>query len=220
MKHFEAFGNITSLFLGSNQIGKYAFVCYGVPDSADREYGPNCAAKAVQEMNNKEIGGKMLYVTPAQKKSEREKELAHESLKYKNSKKRCNLYVKNFSETTTEENLRDLFSPYGEIESLKLFSQKDGKQPYAFVCFKTPDIASQVRATPLQLNGRPLFINHYEVKSQRDLANELNKDKQDFTRYQQENFSSGLEFQNYDQISSLLRLLMHAVQKNGGLPGQ
>jgi polyadenylate-binding protein len=131
-------------------------------------------------MNNKEIDGKNLYVTAALKKSEREKELQHETLKYKNSKKRCNLYVKNFLESTTEENLRDLFAPYGEIESLKLFGQKDNKQPFAFVCFKTPDTASQVKNASLQINGRPLYINHYEMKQQRDLANESNKDKQDF----------------------------------------
>ena len=111
-------------------------------DSADREYGPRCAAKAVAEMDNKEIFGKVLYVKAALKKSEREKELQHETLKYKNSKKRCNLYVKNFLPETTEEDLRNLFSHYGEIESLKLFGQKDNKSPFAFVCFKTPDTAS------------------------------------------------------------------------------
>jgi len=61
-------------------------------------------------MNEKEFGGKKLYVKPALKKSEREKELQHETLKYKNSKKRCNLYVKNFHPDTTEEDLRNLFS--------------------------------------------------------------------------------------------------------------
>lgn len=170
-------------------------------------------------MDNKDFGGKPLYVKPALKKSEREKELQHETLKYKNSKKRCNLYVKNFLPETTEEDLRNLFSHYGEIESLKLFSQKDNKSPFAFVCFKTPDTASQVKNAQLQINGRPLYINHYEMKQQRDLLNESNKDKQDWQRYQAENFAS-VDFQSYDQISNLLRILMHSVQKNnGGIPG-
>jgi RNA recognition motif-containing protein len=73
-------------------------------------------------MNNKVISGKILYVNEALKKSDREKELAHETLKYKNSKKRCNLFVKNFLTETTEEDLTNLFSGYGEIESLKLFA--------------------------------------------------------------------------------------------------
>ena len=139
---FSAYGNISSLFLQKHSIGKFAFVCYGSKDESDREYGPRCAAQAVEAMDGKEFEGKQLYVKPALKKHEREKELAHETLKYKNSKKRCNLYVKGFDASVSEEDLRNLFASHGEIESLKLFSQKDGKMPYAFVCFKTPDTAS------------------------------------------------------------------------------
>lgn len=217
-KHFEAFGRISSLYMAKHNIGPYAFICFGSEDQADREYGPRCAAKAVQEMDNKEFEGKPLYVKPALKKHEREKELQHETLKYKNSKKRCNLFVKNFTAETTEEDLKNLFQPFGEIESLKLFSQKDNKMPFAFVCFKTPDTASQVKNAQLTLSGRPLYINHYEMKQQRDLLNESNKDKQDWQRYQAENVAQYGEFQNYDQISTLLRLLMHSVQQKGQGP--
>lgn len=220
-KAFEPFGQISSLYSSKNSIGTFAFICYGTADGADREYGPKCAAKAVEALDNKDFGnGKLLYVKPALKKSEREKELAHETLKYKNSKKRCNLYVKNFTAETTEEDLRNLFQHYGEIESLKLFGQKDNKSPFAFVCFKTPDTASQVKNANLHINGRPLYINHYEMKQQRDLLNESNKDKQDWQRYQAENFSS-FDYQSTDQISNLLRILMHSVQKqNGNMPNQ
>ena len=87
----------------------------------DPEYGPRAAAQAVQEMDNKQFGEKKLYVRPALKRSEREKELAHERLKYQISKKRCNLYVKNFPPETTEQDLFTLFSSYGEIDSIKLY---------------------------------------------------------------------------------------------------
>jgi RNA recognition motif-containing protein len=213
-KAFEPFGNISSCFMGKHIQGPFAFICYSSKDASDREYGPKCAAKAVAAMDT--VNG--LYVKPALKKQEREKELAHETLKYKNSKKRCNLYVKNFEPATTEEDLKQLFAPFGEIESLKLFSQKDNKMPFAFVCFKTPDTASQVKNAQLQLNGRPLYINHYEMKQQRDLQNESNKDKQDFQRYQAENVQQ-VDFQNYDQITSLLRLLMSTVQSKQTAPG-
>lgn len=90
--------------------------------------------------------------------------------------------------------------------------------PFAFVCYKTPDSASSCKNANLQLNGKPLYINHYEMKKQRDLLNEANKDKQDWQRYQAENVAQ-FDFQNYDQISTLLRLLMHSVQnKNGQMP--
>jgi RNA recognition motif-containing protein len=61
------------------------------------------------------VEGKTLYVRPALKKSERLKELQHETYKYRASIKRCNLYVKNFDNETTEEDLKALFSEYGEI---------------------------------------------------------------------------------------------------------
>lgn len=50
------------------------------------------------------------------------------------------------------------------------------------------------------------------MKQQRDLLNESNKDKQDWQRYQAENVAQ-YDFQSYDQISTLLRLLMHSVQQ-------
>jgi polyadenylate-binding protein len=137
-------------------------------------------------MNNKEFNGKILKVRDVVSKSEREKELAEETLKYK---KGCNFYVKNFSETTTEQDLRNLFAPFGEIESLKLFAHKDNKQPFAFVCFKTCKSASKVKKASLKINGRPLYINHYVTKQKRDYL----KDRQDFELY---------------------KLMMHLVNKN------
>lgn len=43
------------------------------------------------------------------KKSERIKAIEHDSNKFKISKKRCNLFVKNFPDSTTEEDLRKIF---------------------------------------------------------------------------------------------------------------
>lgn len=110
-----------------------------------------------------------------------------------------------------------MFQPHGDIESLRLFNQKDGKTAHAFVCFKTPDAAQSVKGQGIQVNGKPLYINHYEMKQQRDVVNEANKDKQDWQRYQTENMSN-VEFQDLNQISSLLRLLMHQMRGNQQMP--
>ncbi len=123
-----------------------------------------CAAKAVEVINGKQIGEFTLYVRPALKKSEREKELQHEAYKYRASKKRCNLFVKNFTPDVTEQDLLDLFKNYGQVESLKLMHDKDNKFPYAFVCFKTPDEASQVKNAQINFRGKLLYINFYELK--------------------------------------------------------
>jgi RNA recognition motif-containing protein len=83
-----------------------------------------------------------MYCREALKKEDRLKEKQKDMLRYKNSKKRCNLYVKNFPPTTTKEELETLFSRHGEIESIKLFNSKEGEAVYAFVCFKNPDAAT------------------------------------------------------------------------------
>lgn len=140
-QHFSKFGQVQSTFMNKSQAGPFAFICFGSDNLNDREYGPKCATKAIEGLNGIEFGDKTLFVGPALKKSEREKELAHESYKYRSSKKRCNLYVKNFALETTEADLKDIFSAYGEIESMKLFAS-EGQTPFAFVCFKTPDVAT------------------------------------------------------------------------------
>jgi RNA recognition motif-containing protein len=61
-----------------------------------------------------------LYLRHALKKADRDIEKKKESLKYKASKKRCNLFVKNFPDYWNEQQLNDLFSYYGDIENLKM----------------------------------------------------------------------------------------------------
>jgi RNA recognition motif-containing protein len=119
---------------------KYFFICFGSTNQNDRESGPKAAEKAITEMNGREIEGYKLYVREALSKTDRETELKHETFKYKNSKKRCNLYVKGFPPNMNEADLRTHFSKFGDIESIKLYEAKEpNKSPFAFVCYKTPE---------------------------------------------------------------------------------
>jgi RNA recognition motif-containing protein len=120
---FKQFGEIKSLHLMKNQIGQIAFVCYDDPKGINKEYGPECAQKAIDQLNGKELEGaavgQKLYVRHAMKKSDREIEKKKETLRYKTSKKRCNLYVKNFPVPWDKEKLESVFSQFGEISSPK-----------------------------------------------------------------------------------------------------
>ena len=114
---FSQYGRIESLKYDRNEKGPYAFVCFGSEDKMDREYGPRCASEAVAGLNGQVVingaplpDNKKLYVKEALKRMEREAERLRELIKYKSSKKRCNLYVKGFPETMTEDQLRTLFS--------------------------------------------------------------------------------------------------------------
>jgi len=141
---FSPFGNVASLCQMPHANGRFAFVCYMGEDKNDHQYGPEKAAEAIEQLNGRDMGdGKILYVKPALAASKRKEELLRETIKYKNSKKRCNLYVKNFDPKFTEKDLAGIFQEYGEIESIKMFPIDKQEKAYAFVCFKTPDQAQQ-----------------------------------------------------------------------------
>lgn len=238
---FSKFGNITSLKALPNPADpktKFAFICYGSPtDPSDKEYGIKAALEAVKQLNGEKLDeNHTLYVKEALKKEEREIEKRKEMIRYKNSKKRCNLYVKNFPPTTTAEELKQLFSQYGTIENIKLFPQ-EGNALYAFVCFEKPEEAYQAKTTlhNQPFNGKQLYINHYEIKELRKIQNEDIRDKTDFQNYKKQSSGYTMDLLNKPEVFALLNHLLSLVQpklqsmynprgnfKRGGqrLPGQ
>jgi len=190
---------------------KFAFVCFGKAGS-DASYGPSCAAKAVKEMHGKQFGDATLYVKPALSKSEREAEKIKEMIRYKNSKKRCNLYVKNFPNTTTSEELKTFFSKFGTIESIRLFP-KEGDAVYAFVCFKSPEEASRAKNECHQqnFNGKMLYINHYEIKEVRKVQIEEMRDKADFQTHKKATANVS-ELMSRPEIYAILNQLIALIQ--------
>ena len=115
---FAEFGDITSATLSRDREGNsrgFGFVNYVNHESANA---------AVDEMNEKEINGRKLYVGRAQKKHEREEELRrqYEAARMEKASKYqgVNLYVKNLTDDVNDEKLRELFSPFGIITSAKV----------------------------------------------------------------------------------------------------
>ena len=96
---FGKYGNIKSLAKMTKEDKEgvekpFAFVCYDI--EGDPTYGQICANKAVEDLHGKEFDGLKIYVQQALPAQERKAQLAKEQLRFKNSKKKCNLYVKNF----------------------------------------------------------------------------------------------------------------------------
>ena len=155
-------------------------------------------------------------------------------MKYKNSKKRCNLYVKNIPEDSTEETLRQIFEPYGDIESIKLFPKdgakegedikdEDGKkagQPknlYCFVCYKKPDAASTAKEklSGMEIQGRALYINHYEIKEIREIQNEETQDKIGFRQFRMQYAENKWsETVNQDELLLCLSRILKQIPRN------
>lgn len=107
------------------------------------------------------------------KKDDREKEKNRETLRYKQSKKRCNLYVKNFPPEWTEDQLKNFFEKYGETEKggIRINKSPNNNNVFAFVCFKSPESASNAKQHlhNQTVDGKTLMINHYEIKESREI---------------------------------------------------
>jgi RNA recognition motif-containing protein len=65
-------------------------------------------------------------VQPAIPIKHREGQIRREQQRFKNSKKKCNLFIKGFPPNFTTEDLDKLFGIFGEIESVKLIPAQDG----------------------------------------------------------------------------------------------
>ncbi|KAJ3357938.1 Protein phosphatase PP2A regulatory subunit B [Kappamyces sp. JEL0680] len=166
---FSAFGPTTSIKLSKDETTgaskEFGFVNYENHEDA---------ARAVEEMNNKEVNGKPLFVGRAQKKAEREEDLRKQYEKIREEKlskyqgthgqltEGVNLYVKNLDDAITEEKLREEFSVFGVITSCKImFDEKTGvSKGFGFVCFSNPDEATKA-VTEMNgrlLNQKPLYV--------------------------------------------------------------
>ena len=168
---FSPFGNIISLVLKEHEtLGQFGFVCYDDEKGINKEYGPECAEKAIQELNDRDFGtGLRLIVKPALKKTDRETEKLRETMRYKASKRRCNLYVRNFPISYTETDIENLFKQYGQIEKIRV--EQKNNVAFAFVCFKDPTDASNAKQHlhNYEIEGKMLLINYYEIKEIRQI---------------------------------------------------
>jgi len=100
----------------------------------------------------------------ARKEYIEQKKLTHR--KYKGR----NLYVKNFPMDWDQNQLHDLFSKYGKVTSAKVMkNSKDDSRGFGFVCFESEKSVnaalSALNNFPIQ--GKPLVVNHAELKEDR-----------------------------------------------------
>ncbi|KAF9573871.1 Protein phosphatase PP2A regulatory subunit B [Mortierella alpina] len=157
---FTKFGPVTSCMVVKDHHGlSKGFGFVNFENHAD-------AKRAVDELHDSEYRGKKLYVTRAQKKSEREEELRrqheHQKMEKLNQYQGVNLYVKNLDDDIDDERLCQEFSVYGTITSAKVMREEkfDGEEDsqgiskgFGFVCFSSPDEATKAVT---EMNGRML----------------------------------------------------------------
>uniref|UniRef100_A0AAQ5X8I9 Polyadenylate-binding protein n=1 Tax=Amphiprion ocellaris TaxID=80972 RepID=A0AAQ5X8I9_AMPOC len=159
---FNKYGNAMSIRVMTDDSGKsrgFGFVSFERHEDAQ---------KAVDEMNGKEMNGKLIYVGRAQKKVERQTELKRKFEQMKQDRmtryQGVNLYVKNLDDGIEDERLRKDFS------SLVPVMMEGGRSKgFGFVCFSSPEEATKAVT---EMNGRivatkPLYVALAQRKEER-----------------------------------------------------
>lgn len=172
---FSGCGSIVSCKVATDHLGQsrgYGFVQFESEESAKN---------AIEKLNGKVLNDKQIFVGPFLRKEERES--AADKMKF------TNVYVKNLSETATDDELKTTFGQYGSISSAVVMRDGDGKSRcFGFVNFENPeDAARAVEA----LNGKKFddkewYVGKAQKKSEREL--ELSR------RYEQGSRETGNKF--------------------------
>ncbi|KAK6136887.1 hypothetical protein DH2020_029373 [Rehmannia glutinosa] len=155
---FSSFGNILSCKVATDAYGQsmgYGFVQFASEESAQ---------KAIEKLDGMLLNGKQVYVGPFLSKQEREKSV--EKAKF------TNVFVKNLSESITEDDLKKIFGEFGQITSTVVMRNEDGTSKcFGFVNFENAENAARAVES---LNGQKFDNNEWYVgraqkKSEREL---------------------------------------------------
>jgi polyadenylate-binding protein len=149
---FAEFGDIISAKFCEDEEGNplgYGYVNYYNKEDSDR------AIKTLNEQDNGE-GGKF-EVCHFQKKNERFHSLSMNK----------NLYVKNIPENYTENNVKELFSTYGNITWTKVYVDEHGRKS-AIVSYDNDDSANRAKElNDSKIDGNDLYVDTLQKKSDR-----------------------------------------------------
>ncbi|KAG5121233.1 hypothetical protein JHK84_039573 [Glycine max] len=154
---FSSFGLILSCKIATDASGLskgYGFVQFDSEESAQN---------AIDKLNGMLINDKQVYVGHFLRKQDRENALSKTKFN--------NVYVKNLSESTTDEELMKFFGEYGTITSAVIMRDADGKSRcFGFVNFENPDDAAKAVEG---LNGKKVddkewYVGKAQKKSERE----------------------------------------------------
>lgn len=154
---FSTFGNILSCKVATDASGQskgYGFVQYETEEAAQ---------KAIEKLNGMLLNDKQVYVGPFLRKQERD--LAVDKTRF------TNVFVKNLSESTTEEDLRNVFGEFGALTSVAVMRDEDGKSRcFGFINFEdADDAAKSVEALNGQkFDNKEWYVGKAQKKSERE----------------------------------------------------
>ncbi|KAJ1700275.1 hypothetical protein LUZ63_000054 [Rhynchospora breviuscula] len=155
---FSVFGTILSCKVATDPSGQskgYGFVQFDNEDSA---------FSAINKLNGMLINDKPVFVGPFVRKQDRDNSSTQAKFN--------NVFVKNLSDTTTKDDLVDIFGKYGNITSAVVMTDEEGKSRcFGFVNFEdSEDAAAAVEA----LNGKKFgdkewYVGKAQKKTEREM---------------------------------------------------
>jgi len=158
---FSAFGNILSCKVAQDASGDskgYGFVHFETEEAA---------LQAIDKVNGMLLNDKKVFVGRFVPRKEREIELGEKAKRF------TNVYVKNFNEAMTEEDLSKMFEKFGKITSLKLMkSDEDEKNKgFGFVSFEDAETAESACAelNGTEVNGKTIYVGRAQKKAERQM---------------------------------------------------
>ncbi|CAL9732855.1 polyadenylate-binding protein, cytoplasmic and nuclear [Monosporozyma unispora] len=155
---FSVFGNILSSKIATDENGNskgFGFVHFE-EESAAKE--------AIDALNGMLLNGQEIYVAPHLSRKERDSQLEETKAHF------TNVYVKNITPETTEEEFKEYFSKIGTITSVALEKTEDGKlKGFGFVNYENHDDAVKAveELNGKEFNGQELFVGRAQKKYER-----------------------------------------------------
>lgn len=170
---FAAFGPVLSCKVATDRNGQskgFGYVQYENEEAAQ---------SAIVRLNGMLINDKQVYVGQHVRRQERVP--ANASPKFNN------VYVKNLSETTSDEDLKKAFETFGTITSAVVMKDQNGKSRcFGFVNFQSTDAAA---AAVEKLNGTKFddnvwYVGRAQRKSEREAELKAKFEQERISRYE------------------------------------
>ncbi|KAJ4816450.1 Polyadenylate-binding protein [Rhynchospora pubera] len=155
---FSVFGTILSCKVATDASGQskgYGFVQYETDEAAK---------KAIGQLNGMLLNDKQVFVGPFLRKQDREN--TTDKTKFNN------VFVKNLAESTTKEELEEIFGKYGTITSAVVMTDENGKSRcFGFVNFENPDDAARAvqELNGKKLNDQEWYVGRAQKKAEREM---------------------------------------------------
>ncbi|XP_049611688.1 embryonic polyadenylate-binding protein B isoform X1 [Syngnathus scovelli] len=174
---FSAFGNILSCKVVCDEKGSkgYGFVHFETQEAANR---------AIKTMNGMLLNDRKVFVGHFKSRKDREQEFGSKAMKF------TNVYIKNFGEDYTDENLKYDFSAFGKTLSVRVMKDEQGcSRGFGFVNYANHEDAQKAveEMNGKELNGKFLYVGRAQKRLERqgELKRRFDQIKQDrIQRYQ------------------------------------